>query len=138
MGNFFHGIFQIFFLLGYIILFIITIIILKPFKLHKRRPKSTISIKLSYLLYLASFLVFTFLLLFGKKEFTESDQPYETLFNIHFIFFLTSTLIPNLGIMIRRRIKKKRIEFNVLMTVINLLYFTYLTYLCVSDKWAMM
>jgi hypothetical protein len=138
MGNFFHGIFQIFFLLGYIVLFIITIIILKPFKLHKRRPKSTISLKFSYLLYLASFLVFTYLLLFGKKEFTEIDQPYETLFNIHFIFFLTSTLIPNLGIMIRRRIKKKRIDFNVLMTVINLLYFIYLTYLCVSDKWAMM
>lgn len=138
MGNFFHGVFQTFFLIGYIILFIVTILILRPLRYHKRRQKSTIFLKISYLLYLASFLAFTYLLLFGKKEIAESEQPYETLFNIHFLFFLTSTIVPNIGIMIRRKIKKNRVEFNILASIIILLYFFYLSYLCFSHKWALM
>lgn len=138
MGNFFHGVFQTFFLIGYIGLFVVTVIILKPFRFHKRRRKSTIFLKISYLLYLASFLAFTYLLLFGKKEIQESDQPFETLFNIHFLFFLTSTIVPNVGIMIRRRIRKNRIEYNLMVALINMLYCIYLTYLCVSNKWALM
>lgn len=138
MGNFFHGVFQTFFLIGYVVLFIITILILRPFRYHKRRQKSTVVLKMTYLLFLASFLSFTYLLLFGKKEISNTEQPYETLFNIHFLFFLTSTIIPNVGIMIRRRIKKNRIEYNILVSVINLLYFCYLSYLCFSHKWALM
>lgn len=138
MGNFFHGVFQTFFLIGYVVLFIVTILILRPFRFHKRRQKSTVFLKMSYLLYLASFLTFTYLLLFGKKEVADTEQPFETLFNIHFLFFLTSTLIPNIGIMIRRRIKKNRVEYNILVAIIILLYFFYLSYLCVSHKWALM
>jgi hypothetical protein len=138
MGNFFHGIFQTFFLISYCMLFIVTVIILKPFRYHKRRQKSTIELKVSYLLYLASFLTFTYLLLFGRKEINDSEHPYETLFNIHFLFFLTSTIIPNVGIMIRRKIRKNRVEYNLLISILNLLYFFYLTYLCVSHKWALM
>jgi uncharacterized membrane protein YhaH (DUF805 family) len=77
-------------------------------------------------------------LLFGKKEIANTELPYETLFNIHFLFFLSSTLIPNIGIMIRRKIKKNRVDYNILVAIINLLYFFYLTYLCVSHKWALM
>lgn len=138
MGNFFHGIFQTFFLIGYCVLFVVTVIILKPFRFHKRRRKSTIFLKMTYMLYLAAFLLFTYLLLFGKKQVNESEQPYETLFNVHFLFFLTSTIIPNVGIMIRRRIKSNRIEYNILVALINLLYFFYLIFLCVSNKWALM
>lgn len=138
MGNFFHGVFQTFFLIGYAILFVVTVIILKPLRFHKRRRKSTIFLKLSYLFYLISFLAFTYLLLFGKKEYNSSEQPFDTLFNIHFLFFLTSTIIPNVGIMIRRKIKKNRMEYNILVGVINLIYFSYLTFLCVSHKWALM
>jgi uncharacterized membrane protein YhaH (DUF805 family) len=138
MGNFFHGIFQTFFLIGYVILFIITVLILQPFKVHRRRAKSTVFLKVSYLLYLASFLFFTYLLLFGKKEVAEAEKPYETLFNIHFLFFLTSTIVPNVGIMIRRKIRTNRMEYNILIALINMLYFFYLTWLCVSHKWALM
>ena len=138
MGNFFHGVFQTFFIIGYVVLFVVTILILQPFRYHHRRLKSTILLKVSYLLYLASFLVFTYLLLFGKKEITESEQPYDTLFNIHFLFFLTSTIVPNVGIMIRRKIRKNRVDYNIMVSIINLLYFIYLVYLCVSHKWALM
>lgn len=138
MGNFFNGVFQTFFLIGYVILLVVTVIILKPLRYHKRRQKSTVFLKLSYLFYLISFLAFTYLLLFGKKEYSASEQPFDTLFNIHFLFFLTSTIVPNVGIMIRRKIKKNRMEYNILVGVINLIYFSYLTFLCVSHKWALM
>lgn len=137
MGNFFQGVFQVFFLIGYVVLFVVTILILKPFRYHKRRRGTTILLKVSYLLYLLSFLVFSYLLLFGKKDLDSADK-YDTLFNIHFLFFLSSTLIPNVGIMIRRKIKHNRIEYNILVTIISLLYFVYLTYLSISQKWAIM
>ncbi len=138
MDGFFQGVFQIFFLIGYIILFIVSVIILKPFRLHRKRKKSTIALKASYLLYLALFLVFTYLLLFGNKELAEDEIPYETLFNIHFLFFLSATVIPNIGIMIRKKIKKNRIEYNVIFSIINLTYTFYLMFLCFSRQWALM
>ncbi len=67
MGGFFHGVFQTFFLIGYVILYVVTILILQPFRYHKRRLKSTIFLKVSYLLYLASFLAFTYLLVIRQK-----------------------------------------------------------------------
>ena len=74
MGNFFHGIFQFFFLLCYVILFVVSIIILRPFRVHKRRKYSTMSLKISYLLFLAALLVFTYLLLFGVKVSQEGER----------------------------------------------------------------
>ncbi len=138
MGGFFHSVFQVFFLIGYVLIFVVTIIILRPFRVHRRRLKSTVALKISYLLYQISFLVFTYLLLFGNKELAEDEQPYDTLFNIHFMLFLTATIIPNLGIMIRKKIKRNRIEYNITVTLINILYFSYLLFLCFSRKWALM
>ncbi len=138
MSNFFQSAFEFFFLIGYVILYIVSIIILRPFRLHRKRKKSTISLKVSYLLYLAAFLFFTYLLLFGNKELTEDNVPYETLFNIHFLIFLTATVVPNIGIMVRKKIKKNRIEYNVMFALINFLYFLYLTYLCISKQWALL
>ena len=106
--------------------------------MHRKRKKSTVTLKLTYLLYLAVFLCFTYLLLFGNKELREDDVPYDTLFNIHFLLFLTATIIPNIGIMVRKKIKKNRVEYNVMFSVINFLYFLYLLYLCVSREWALL
>ena len=138
MGGFFHGIFQFFFLVGYIILFIVSIIILRPFRIHKRRRDSTISLKISYLIFLSLFLTFTYMLLFGNKIIDENDEPYESFLNIYFLIFLTATIIPNVGIMIRRRIKKNRSEYNILFTIINLIYALYLLFLIVSGQWALL
>lgn len=138
MNNFFHNIFQFFFLIGYIVLYIVSIIILRPFRLHRKRKKSTIALKISYLIYLLFFLSFSYLLLFGNKELYENEEPYNTLFNIHFLLFLTSAVIPNLGIMIRKRIKRNRVEYNVSFTLVNIIYIAYLIFLCVSRQWALM
>jgi hypothetical protein len=40
--------------------------------------------------------------------------------------------------MIRRRIRKSRVDYNILVSIINLIYFFYLVFLCVSHKWALM
>jgi hypothetical protein len=138
MGGFFHGIFQFFFLVGYIILFIVSIIILRPFRVHKRRRSSTISLKISYLIFLALFLIFTYMLLFGNKIREENDQPYDSIFNVYFMIFLSATIVPNLGIMLRRRIKKNRVEYNIMFTLINLIYALYLLFLIVSGQWALL
>ncbi len=138
MGGFFHGIFQFFFLVGYIILYIVSIIILRPFRIHKRRRGSTISIKVSYLIFLALFLAFTYMLLFGDKVIDENDQPYDSIFNIYFLIFLSATIVPNVGIMIRRRIKKNRVEYNIMFTLVNLLYALYLLFLIASGQWALL
>lgn len=138
MGNTFQSIFQFFFLIGYVILFVVSIIILKPFRLHKRRRISTICLKISFLLYLASFLVFTYMLLFGNKIINEDLQPYDSIFNVYFMIFLTATVVPNAGIMIRRRIKKNRVEYNVMFMIINLLYTAYLLFLILSKQWALL
>ena len=138
MAGIFQGVFQVFFLIGYILLFIISIIILRPFRMHRKRKKSTVTLKVTYLLYLVVFLCFTYLLLFGNKELREDDVPYDTLFNVHFLLFLTATIVPNVGIMVRKKIKKKRVEYNVMFSVINFLYFIYLLYLCVSREWALL
>ncbi len=138
MGGFFHGIFQFFFLVGYIVLFIVSIIILRPFRVHKKRRGSTMSLKISYLFFLALFLLFTYLLLFGDKPSTDNDQPYDSIFNIYFLIFLSATIVPNVGIMVRRRIKKNRVEYNILFTVVNMLYGMYLLFLVVSGEWALL
>jgi hypothetical protein len=138
MGDFFHGIFQFFFLTGYIILFIVSIIILRPFRVHKRRRFSTISIKVSYLIFLLLFLIFTYLLLFGTKRYEKAAKPYESIFNFYFVFLLSATIVPNLGIMIRKRIKKKRIEYNLIFTGVNILYSFYMLFLIMTGKWALL
>lgn len=138
MGVFFQNVFQVFFIIGYLVLYVISIIILKPFRIHKRRPISTISLKVSFLIFLVLFLVFTYLLLFGEKQLTEEDIPFDTLFNIHFLLFLSSTIVPNLGVMLRRSIKKKRVQYNVIFTGVNIIYIAYMFYAILSHKWALL
>lgn len=138
MGGFFQNFFQVFFIIGYLVLFVISIIILKPLRIHKRRPVSTISLKVSFLVFLVLFLIFTYLLLFGEKQLSENDIPFDTLFNIHFLLFLSSTIIPNLGVMLRRSIKKKRVQYNIIFTGVNLMYIVYMFYAILTHKWALL
>jgi hypothetical protein len=138
MGDFFHGIFQFFFLTGYIILFIVSIIILRPFRVHKQRRVSTMTLKISYILFLALFLVFTYLLLFGTKIHDKQSKLYESIFNIYFLIFLTATIVPNIGIMIRRRVRRHRVQYNTILTIVNVMYALYLLYLIITGQWALL
>lgn len=135
MGMIFRGGFSIFFLLGYIMLFIVAIIIIRPFRKHKQRLISTILLKLSYLLFLAVFLVVTYLLLFGNKNLNGGENPYNSIFHIHSLLFLIAAVVPNAGIAIRKRVKKNRVSYNIIFTIINLIFISYLLNLLISGRW---
>jgi hypothetical protein len=110
------------FIAAFLLIFIIAIIILKPFRIHRKRPMSTIFLKASYLLYLACFLLMAYLILFfsATTEPTE-DVDEERILNLLTIFSVLAFFIPNIGIMIRRRITTWRVSYNYLVTVLNVL-----------------
>jgi len=130
--------FQVFFIFGLLLLFVISIIILKPFRIHHKRPITTVTLKVTYLIFLGHFLVFTYLLLFGPKNYSEDVMPYDTLFNKHFLVFISSTIIPSFGIMVRRQVKKKRVSYNLLFTLVNIMYAGYFLFAISTGKWAML
>jgi hypothetical protein len=125
MNSFIKFLFISFFLF----IFFLATILLKPMNLHIKRTYSTLSLKVTYLLYLASFLFFTYLFLFfnGRALFYLED-PDDPRAMLHFSLLLLAFFIPNTGILIRRKIKKRTI-FNVIMSIVNLIFGTYLWFL---------
>lgn len=110
------------FIAAFLLIFIIAIIILKPFRIHRKRPVSTILIKASYLIYLACFLLMAYMILFfsASAEPTEEVDE-EKVLNTLTVFSVFAFFIPNIGIMIRRRISSWRVTYNYLVTVLNIL-----------------
>jgi len=110
------------FIAAFLLIFIIAIIILKPFRIHRKRPMSTIFLKASYLLYLACFLLMAYLILFFSATTEPSeDVDEERILNLLTIFSVLAFFIPNIGIMIRRRITTWRVSYNYLVTALNVL-----------------
>jgi len=110
------------FIAAFLLIYIIAIIILKPFRIHRKRPVSTILIKASYLIYLACFLLMAYLILFfssGSEPSEEVDE--ERIFNALTVFSIFAFFIPNIGIMVRRRISSWRVSYNYIVTALNLL-----------------
>ena len=110
------------FIAAFLLIYIIAIIILKPFRIHRKRPVSTILIKSSYLVYLACFLLMAYMILFfsANAEPTE-DVDDEKILNALTVFSIFAFFIPNIGIMIRRRINTWRVTYNYILTALNLL-----------------
>ena len=110
------------FIAAFLLIYIIAIIILKPFRTHRKRPLSTIFIKASYLVYLACFMLMAYLILFfspASEPTEEVDE--ERILNVLTIFSVLAFFIPNIGIMIRRRINTWRVPYNYLVTSLNIL-----------------
>lgn len=124
------------FIAAFLLIYIIAIIILKPFRIHRKRPVSTIFLKSSYLLYLACFMLLAYLILFfsATTEPTE-DVDEEKVLNTLTLFSVLAFFIPNIGIMIRRRIGSWRVTYNYLMTALNLLISLGLIWFIVDLPW---
>jgi len=136
MNNFFQFLLYLIFIATFLFIFIIAFIILKPFRIHHKRKVSTIAIKLSYLIYLAVFLGFVYLVLFFADNPIMEDESFE--FNVsafYYIIVLLAFFLPNVGIMIRRRFSENRITYNYIMTFINLLTIGALIYLMNIMEW---
>ena len=111
------------FIAAFLLIFIIAIIILKPFRIHRKRPISTICIKASYLVYLACFLLMAYLILFFSNGVdAEENMDEERVLNTLTVFSILAFFIPNIGIMIRRKISSWRVAYNYVMTAFNLLF----------------
>ena len=132
MNFFLHFIFIAAFLLVYVI----AIIILKPFRLHRKRPVSTIALKTSYLIYLAAFMLLAYMVLFFSitSEPTE-EATEEKILTTFTIFSVFAFFIPNVGIMVRRSVKSWRITYNYIVTAINLIIAAGLIYYLNDIPW---
>ena len=110
------------FIAAFLLIYIIAIIILKPFRVHRKRPVSTIFIKVSYLMYLACFMLMAYLILFFSSSVETSEEvDEERIFNALTVFSVLAFFIPNIGIMIRRRISSWRVTYNYLVFAFNIL-----------------
>lgn len=110
------------FIAAFLLVYVIAIIVLKPFRIHRNRPVSTIALKTSYLIYMATFMLLAYLVLFFSisSEPTEEANE-EKILNVYTVFCILAFFIPNVGIMIRRSIKSWRVAYNYIFSGINLL-----------------
>jgi hypothetical protein len=110
-------------------LFIIVIAILKPLQYHQKRKNSTAGLKITYLIYLAIVLIFTYRFIFhqGHSKFNLQD-PDDPRAILHFSLVLIGFFIPNLGILLRRKIKERTI-YNIAMSIVNVIITLYLLFL---------
>jgi hypothetical protein len=124
------------FIAAFLLVYVIAIIILKPFRLHRKRPVSTIVLKLSYLVYLASFMLLAYLVLFFSMN-TEpvEETSEEKILNAFTIFSIIAFFVPNIGIMIRRSIKSWRVLYNYLFSFVNLVIAGGLIYYITDIPW---
>lgn len=124
------------FIASFLLVYVIAIIILKPFRLHRKRPVSTIFLKTSYLIYLATFMLLAYLVLFFSitSEPTEEANE-ENILNTFTIFCIFAFFIPNIGIMIRRSISSWRVAYNYMFSLINLLIAGGLIYYIFDIPW---
>jgi hypothetical protein len=110
------------FIAAFLLIYIIAIIILKPFRIHRKRPVSTILIKASYLVYLACFLMMAYLILFFSSSAEPTEEvDEEKILNMLTVFSIFAFFIPNIGIMIRRRIISWRVSYNYIVAALNIL-----------------
>ena len=136
MNNFFQFLLHFIFIATFLFVYIIAIIILKPFRLHRKRKVSTVALKLSYLVYLAFFLAFVYLVLFFADNEVNTEENMENGTSaIYYIIVLVSFFIPNIGIMIRRRFKKNRGTYNYLVTAFNFIIILALVYMMSQVRW---
>lgn len=122
MPGYFDIYVRILFLITFVVIFYLAYRYLKPFRVHRKRAVSTLSLKLSYLAYLALFLYFLFFVLFFQVKDGLSEIPDDDLIiRLYFIAVVTISVLPNLGIVFRRRFKASRTNYNVAVAILNTL-----------------
>jgi len=111
-------------------------ILLKPFRLHKRRPYSTAALKVSYILYLATFLAYIYMLLFFFDLQPGVEKGIINFkLSLEYVAFLFAFVVPNVGMLARRKIKTWRVNYNLVFTVINILIVLYLMVRLFTIDW---
>jgi hypothetical protein len=119
------------------IIFILTlsILILRPARKHRKRLFSTIFIKTTYIFYLAIILFFIyFIMFFDVNKLFLQLLLNKTIFNFHFIILIMGITIPTIGIVIRRNISK-RTTYNIIFSIVNMLFAIYFVLIAFKIEW---
>ncbi len=124
--KFFHFLMMIVFLTIYLLAFIVV----KPFMINFKRKISTLSLKITYLIYLAVLLICAYIFIF----FGPSDIEYQ-LSSLFFVIMLICIFIPNLGILFRRKFQRIRVFYNYLFSGINLCISYFLIHKLIEQNW---
>lgn len=130
LSLFFNYFIRFLFIVTFFFVFSMAVVAIKPLKINKLRKWSTLFLKFSYLLYFFFFLGFIWCTLFYINNQPEEG---EHIFNIGFL--VISFIVPNVGIIIRRKIKAFRIKYNYILTVANLVISAYIIYLLIDTPW---
>ena len=111
-------------------------ILLKPFRLHKRRPYSTAALKVSYIMYLATFLAYIYMLLFFYDIQPGVEKGIINFkLSLEYVAFLFAFVVPNIGMLARRKIKSWRVNYNLIFTIINVVIILYLMVRLFTIDW---
>jgi hypothetical protein len=110
--------------------YVIAFITIRPFMINYRRKYSTLTLKITYLLYLAVFLfaIYCFVF-FGDLDIEKRAR--DAFFIISMIFLF----LPNLGMMARRTIKYQRVFFNWFFSAMNLFAIYFIYFLLSHTDW---
>jgi hypothetical protein len=120
---------KLLFIAAFFFIFFVAIVMLKPMSFHSKRKISTALLKFSYLSYLAIFLIFAYFFMFyGGNNFFNMSHAENSENTMHFSMMIMAFFVPNLGIMIRKRIKM-RSTFNSTMSTLNIGFMVYLWFL---------
>ena len=100
-----------------IIVFSLAYAYLKPHRIHKKYPISSLLLKVSYLMYLLVLLLIIYLSSLVK------DGLSEVFLDIEFFAFLLVLFVPTIGLFARKlgHFRKKRESFYYFFTVVNVL-----------------
>lgn len=123
MSNFIQFLLHLLVISAFLLIFVLATVFTKPLMINRKRTASTMFLKIGYLVYLLIILTFFYYLIFVDKDLTEFIT------DLHFIFILLALFVPNIGMMVRRRINIPRTAYNYLLTSIFILTIAYLGYI---------
>jgi len=117
--------------------FIMAIILVKPLRFHQTRKVSTAMLKFSYLVYLFIFLLYIYLFLFYQEMPVNGDKPDESAaFRYEYLLLLLAFLIPSFGMLLRRRAKGWRTQYNYIFSAVNILISFYIVLQLFVTDWS--
>ncbi|MFC2104241.1 hypothetical protein ACFLS4_02680 [Bacteroidota bacterium] len=114
----------------FLIIYVLAFIIVKPFLFNHKRFVSTLSLKISYLVYLAVLLIGVYLFMFYGPSDIENQ-----LSELFFFTLLVCLFIPNLAILLRRNFRKNREAYNYIFSIINLIITIFIIYKLDQLRW---
>lgn len=136
MKEVFQSFSEIIFALVFALVFIVSAILLRPFRIHQKRKVSTISLKTSFLVYLFFLMIYAFMLLFHPPERIDDEEFVKGLFEkVQLLGGIAVFIYPNVAIMIRRSFRKHRVNFNWVNTIINIGSVFYIIFMMKVTVW---